>query len=254
MLHAVSETRRPASTSEPEWQLRVELAALHRMFALYGWDDHIFTHISARVPGEPQHMLLTPMGALFSEVDASSLVKTTFDGKPVDERAYLNPAAVVIHGGVYEGAPRVSCVAHLHTVANVAVSAHVDGLLPISQSAMCLTGAIGYHDYEGLAVNFDERERLVAAVGTNKVVVLRNHGSLYCSDSPSEAFLYAFFFERACQFQVAALTAGPGRIRHCTEDVARQTAIDFRRHPEVAKISWTAAIRRVQQALPGFDA
>src|SRR5499427_361223 len=155
--------------SEAEWQARVDLAAAYRLVALYGWDDLIFTHISARVPGADHHFLLNPYGMMFDEVTASSLVKIDLAGnKVMDSPYFINPAGFTIHSAVHEAREDALCVMHLHTRNGIAVSAQKDGLLPLSQQAMFALASLAYHDYEGLALDAEEKPRLVADLGNKK--------------------------------------------------------------------------------------
>src|ERR1700687_4881723 len=189
--------------SEQEWQARVDLAAAYRLVAHYGWDDLIFTHISARVPGPEHHFLLNPYGMMFDEVTASSLVKVDLEGKIVMETPHMiNPAGFTIHSAVHAAREDAMCVMHLHTVYGIAVSARKTGLLPISQQSMFALSALAYHDYEGLALNEAEKPRLVQDLGTKNYLMLRNHGLLTVGTSAAEAFLSMFILERACKIQI----------------------------------------------------
>lgn len=192
-----------------EWQIRVDLAACYRLIAMYGWDDLVFTHISARVPGPEEHFLINAYGLLFEEMTASSLVKVDLDGNVVMETPYsINPAGFIIHSAVHAARPDVKCVLHTHTKAGVAVSAQAGGLLPISQVSLFPLAAIGYHDYEGVALNPEEKPRLVADLGHNMSLVLRNHGLLTVGPSIPDAFLAMYVLETACQTQLLAQSAG----------------------------------------------
>src|SRR6202451_1319422 len=163
--------------SAEEWQLRVHLAATYRLVAMYGWDDMIFTHISARVPGPEHHFLINPYGLLFEEITASSLVKIDIDGrKVVDSPFPVNPAGFTIHSALHMNRDDAHCVIHLHTVDGVAVSAQADGRVPLDQHAIMVLGDVAYHDYEGIALDLDERERLVVDIGDKHIMILRNHG------------------------------------------------------------------------------
>src|SRR5436190_6791198 len=165
--------------SAEEWQTRVDLAAAYRLVALYGWDDLIFTHISSRVPGDDHHFLLNPYGMMFEEVTASSLLKIDLHGnKVMDSPRFVNPAGFTIHSAVHEAREDALCVMHLHTRNGIAVSAQWNGLLPLSQQAMFALGSLAYHDYEGLALDENEKPRLVADFGNKKSLILRNHGLL----------------------------------------------------------------------------
>jgi ribulose-5-phosphate 4-epimerase/fuculose-1-phosphate aldolase len=195
--------------STEEWQARVNLAAAYRLVALYGWDDLIFTHISARVPGAGHHFLLNPYGMMFEEVTASSLVKIDLDGSKVMESQYfINPAGFTIHSAVHAARADALCVMHLHTDYGIAVSAQKDGLLPLSQQAMFPLASLAYHEYEGLALNEEEKPRLVADLGDKSYMILRNHGLLTLGRSAADAFLSMYILERACRIQILAQSGG----------------------------------------------
>ena len=191
--------------SDQEWQARVDLAAAYRLVAHYGWDDLIFTHISARVPGPEHHFLINPYGMMFDEIQASSLVKVDLDGTIVSETSYIiNPAGFTIHSAVHAAREDALCVMHLHTDYGIAVSAQKDGLLPISQQSLFSLASLAYHDYEGLALNDAEKPRLVEDLGTKNNLILRNHGLLTIGKSAAEAFLSMYILERACRIQILA--------------------------------------------------
>lgn len=194
--------------SAEEWQTRQDLACLYRLVASYGWDDLLFTHLSARVPGPDHHFLLNPLGLMFEEVTASSLVKVDADGNKVIDSPYdINPAGFTIHSAVHMARGDAQCVMHLHTDDGVAVSAQQDGLLKVTQHAMQV-GEIAYHDYEGVALDLDERERIVADLADKQFMILRNHGTLTVGGSCADAFLAMYYLERACTIQVRALSGG----------------------------------------------
>ncbi len=189
--------------SPEEWQLRTDLAAAYRLIALYGWDDLVFTHISARVPGPEHHFLINPYGMLFEEITASSLVKVDDRCQKVLESAYpVNPAGFTIHSAVHAGRPDVVCVLHVHTADGIAVSTQRDGLLPLSQQAAIALASLGYHGYEGIALNEDEKPRLVNDLGNNSALILRNHGLLTVGASIPDAFLTMYNLQRACEIQI----------------------------------------------------
>ena len=191
--------------SPEEWQVRIDLAACYRIIAMYGWNDLVFTHISARVPGGEDHFLINPYGMLFEEITASSLVKVDLDGNKVLETEHpVNPAGFVIHSAVHEAREDAGCVLHTHTKAGIAVSAQKEGLLPISQTAMFPYVTLSYHDYEGVALNEDEKPRLVADLGSNNALILRNHGLLTTAPTIADAFLLMYVLETACQIQIMA--------------------------------------------------
>ena len=192
-----------------EWQARVELAACYRLIAHFRMTDWIYNHISVRVPGTHEYYLINPFGLLYEEVSASNLVKVDVHGNLAEDVALgVNPAGFVIHGAIHAARPDVVCILHTHTEAGVAVAAQEDGLLPISQHAFKVLGRLAYHDYEGIALDNDEQERLVKDIGDKDVLILRNHGLLTMGRSVAEAFQLMFYLERACQIQVSALAGG----------------------------------------------
>ncbi len=200
--------------SDEEWELRVNLAACYRVIALYGWDDLVFTHISARVPGPEEHFLLNAYGLLFEEMTASSLVKVDLSGEKVLESPHaVNPAGFVIHSAVHEARADVGCVIHTHTRAGIAVSAQASGLLPLSQVSLFPLMGLAYHDYEGVAINAEEKPRLVADLGAKNALILRNHGLLTTGPTIPDAFLMMYALETACQIQLAAQAPG-GELIH----------------------------------------
>jgi ribulose-5-phosphate 4-epimerase/fuculose-1-phosphate aldolase len=195
--------------SSDEWSLRVDLAACYRLIACYGWDDLVFTHVSARVPGPEEHFLINPYGMLFEEITASSLVKVDHACEKRSESAYpVNPAGFVIHSAIHAARADAQCVLHTHTSAGVAVSAQRSGLLPISQQATIVLASLGYHDYEGIALLEDEKPRLVRDLGDNNYLILRNHGLLTVGKSIADAFLFMYAMQRACEVQVLAQSGG----------------------------------------------
>jgi ribulose-5-phosphate 4-epimerase/fuculose-1-phosphate aldolase len=240
--------------SKEEWEVRVKLAACYRLVAHYGWDDLVYTHISARVPGPHHHFLINPYGVMFEEVTASSLVKVDIDGNVVLDNGYaINPAGYTIHSAIHAARENAGCVLHLHTNAGVAVSAQKHGLLPITQTAMIFTNQIAFHEYEGIALNLDERERLVADLGDKDVMLLRNHGTLTVGRDVPGAFTRMFFFERACQMQIAALSAGYDRI-----SFPPQAAIDTveeqgkRGMDKAGQLEWPALLRKLDRIDPSY--
>ena len=210
------------SVSEEEWDARVELAALYRLVALYGWDDLVFTHISVRVPSEPEHFLLNPYGLLFDEICASDLVKIDLEGNKVSETNYnVNAAGFTIHSAVHSSGSNNHAVIHTHSNDGVAVAAQEDGLLPISQHAMVIRDDCAYHDYEGIALNLDERERLIDDLGKKHCLILKNHGLLTTGGTVDEA-LWAFLsMDRCCQSQILAESVG--QMERIPDDVAQLT-------------------------------
>jgi len=190
-------------TNAAEWAQRVDLAACYRLVALFGWDDLIFTHISARVPGPEHHFLINPYGFMFSEITASSLVKVDLHGNKLDDTPQeINPAGFTIHSAVHAARDDAQCVLHLHSVNGVAVSAQQEGVLPLSQHSIFVLSSLAYHDYEGVALVDDEKPRLVRDLGDKRFLMLRNHGLLTVGRSVAEAFVAMYFFETTCRIQV----------------------------------------------------
>jgi len=193
--------------SQQEWDTRVDLAACYRLIAAHGWDDLIFTHVSSRVPGPDEHFLINAYGLMFEEMTASSLVKVDLQGNKVDDSHHpVNPAGFVIHSAIHEARPDVACIIHTHTTSGVAVSTQPEGLRPLSQTALFPYCSVGYHDYEGVALLDDEKPRLVADLGENSNLILRNHGLLTAAGSIPDAFLQIFVLEKACEIQIKAQT------------------------------------------------
>jgi len=216
----------PASltgVSEQEWAIRCDLAALYRLVAHHRWTDFIYTHLSARLPGPEHHFLINPFGVLFHEMRASDLIKVDLDGNVVDvgdaQSRRVNAAGFTIHSAIHMARPDLMCVVHTHTQAGIAVSAQKDGLLPISQHALKFYGRLAYHGYEGIALDLDERDRLVRDLGpTHKAMILRNHGLLVGGTSIPEAFQMIYMLERSCAAQIAA-QAGGGELIYPPEEV-----------------------------------
>jgi ribulose-5-phosphate 4-epimerase/fuculose-1-phosphate aldolase len=240
--------------SAEEWETRVNLAACYRLAAHYRMTDLIYTHISARVPGPDHHFLINAFGLTWDEINASALVKVTLDGEIVDDPtgSGINRAGYVIHSAVHGARPDVQCVIHTHTASGIAVSAQEHGLLPISQHAMRFTGSIGYHDYEGLALETEEQARLTRDLGEHKAMILRNHGLLTCGESIAEAFDLMYYLERACQTQINAL-AGGARVRLVAPEIAEKVARQFKGLPYKAKkTEWKAHLRMLDRTEPGY--
>ena len=255
--HALSTVEIPPmkdKVSPEEWKIRVDLAAAYRLVAHYGWDDLIFTHLSARVPGPEHHFLLNPYNLMFEEVTASSLVKVDVNGNPVEPTPFItNPAGFTIHSAIHMARDDAHAVMHLHTPAGQAVSAHKDGLLPLTQTAMLIRGDVSFHDYEGVAVDLDERERLVADLGNLNGMILRNHGTLAVGKNVGECFIRLYYLERACQAQIMALSAGDqinNPPQGSPETTAQQGAIGL---PMAANLlAWPALKRKAYRLDPGF--
>jgi ribulose-5-phosphate 4-epimerase/fuculose-1-phosphate aldolase len=239
---------------EEEWAIRVDLAAAYRLVAYHGWDDLIFTHLSARIPGPEHHFLLNPYNLMFEEVTASSLVKVDTSGNPVDPTPFItNPAGFTIHSAIHMAREDAHAVMHLHTPAGQAVSAHSNGLLPLTQTAMLVRGDLSFHDYEGVAVDLDERERIVADLGTSNAMLLRNHGTLAVGKTVGEAFVRLYFIERACQAQIMALSAGES-VNNPPQGSAEVAAQQGAAGVTVAAnlLAWPALRRKAYRLDPSF--
>ena len=239
--------------SDEEWQQRVDLAACYRLVAHFGWDDLIFTHISARVPGPEHHFLINPYGMMFDEITASSLVKVGLDGEKVMDSPYeVNPAGFTIHSAVHEAREDARCVLHIHSINGVAVSAQKDGVLPISQQSTLVLSSLGYHDYEGLALNPEEKPRLVADLGTNTFLMLRNHGLLTVADNIPDAFLAMYTFEVTCMIQVRAQAGGelvsvdPRIIGGVKQMISKVTG------GLGGKLAWPGLLRKLDRIDPSY--
>ena len=232
-----------------EWETRVQLAALYRLSAHYGWDELIYTHISARVPGSAEHFLLNPFGHAFNEVTASSLIKVDLDGNAVDATPYrIHKAGFVIHSAIHAARKDALCVIHHHTEAGMAVSMLKCGLLPLSQHAQLFHEKIGYHGFEGIANDIDERGRLAADLGQNWVLILRNHGMLIAGRTIPEAFSMCFHLEKACRAQLRAMATG-SELTIPSAEVSRKTAergFDAPGQP-LGRLEWDSQLRLVER-------
>lgn len=240
--------------SKEEWEARVALAAAYRLTAHYKWDDLVFTHITKKVPGTDHHFLINPYGFLFDEITASSLVKIDINGNRVDDSTLpINPAGFVIHSAVHAARADAGCVLHVHTLAGVAVSTQKDGLLPLSQHSIFPLSSIGYHNYEGVALNDGEKPRLVADLGDKMFLILRNHGLLTVGSTVAEAFLAMYFLESACRIQTMAQAGGgelipvPAPIIAGAQAMAKQATKGLG-----ADLVWPALLRRLERLDPSY--
>jgi ribulose-5-phosphate 4-epimerase/fuculose-1-phosphate aldolase len=236
--------------SREEWQMRVDLAAAYQLAAIYKWTDLIYTHFSARVPGSDD-FLINAYGLMFDEITASNLVRIDARGKVIDDPLDLgyNEAGFVIHGCMHEARPEVNCVIHTHTRAGVAVSAMKCGLLPISQHAMRVQQQCTYHDYEGIALDMSERERMAASLGKrSKVMILRTHGLLTLGETVREAFELMYYLDCACQIQIDAAAAGLENVQLMSQGAADTAAEQFERpdRPSTHK-DWPALLRLLER-------
>ncbi|AHI28316.1 class II aldolase/adducin family protein [Marinobacter similis] len=240
--------------STEEWQLRVDLAAAYRLIALYGWDDLIFTHVSARIPGDEHHFLINPYGMMFEEITASSLVRVDQEGNKIDPDDFdINPAGFTIHSAIHAVRDDATCVMHTHTTAGVAVSAQKDGLLPLSQQSLFPLSNLAYHDYEGVALREDEKARLQKDLGNNSFMILRNHGLLTTGGSIADAFLGMYILQRACEVQIQALSGNREMtpIPAGIVDTIRQQAEQVTRGMG-GQLAWPGLLRKLDRIDTGF--
>lgn len=243
-----------SQVSQEEWDMRVNLAAAYRLVALYGWDDLVFTHISARIPGAEHHFLINPYGWMFDEITASSLVKIDISGhKVMDSPHDVNPAGFTIHSAIHAAREDAICVMHTHSINGVAVSAQEDGLLPLSQTSIIAADSLAYHDYEGIALYEDEKPRLVADLGDKLSMMLRNHGLLTIGTNCADAFVKMYFLEAACMIQVRAL-AGSRKLhpvpQSILDNIGEQVMAVTR--GKGGMIAWPGLLRRLDRRNPGY--
>ena len=248
----------PEAMSETEWQIRCDLAALYRLVAHHRWTDFIYTHISARIPGPEHHFLINKFGVNFHQMRASDLVRIDLEGNVVEDSGKssrdVNAAGFTIHSAVHIARPDLTCVVHTHSSAGIAVSAMKDGLLPLSQHAMKFYNRLAYHDYEGVALDLGERDRLVRDLGQHKAMILRNHGLLAGGTSIAEAFSQLYMLERACAAQVAALSCGreltipPADVCQHASDQFKSFEADDAHYAML----WDAALRLIEVGKPDY--
>ncbi|ERP88906.1 aldolase [Alcanivorax sp. MD8A] len=247
-------TSKQADVSPEEWQLRVDLAAAYRLVALYGWDDLIFTHLSARIPGDEHHFLINPYGMMFDEITASSLVRVDQDGNKLNAGDFdINPAGFTIHSAIHAVREDAVCVMHTHTTAGVAVSAQKEGLLPLSQQSLFPLSGLSYHDYEGVALRDDEKARLQADLGSTNFMILRNHGLLTVGSTVADTFLNMFILQRACEIQLQALSGNrpltpiPDGIVNTIKQQASQVTKGMG-----GNLAWPGLLRKLDRENPGY--
>lgn len=239
--------------SAEEWQTRVDLAACYRLVADFGWSDLIFTHITARVPGTEDQFLINPYGMMFDEITASSLVKIDLDGNKVEESPFLvNPAGFTIHSAIHAVRHDAQCVLHVHSVNGVAVSAQKNGLLPISQQSIFVLSSLAYHDYEGVALNAEEKPRLVADLGDKNFLMLRNHGLLTLGKTIADAFVNMYVFEAACMIQVRAQAGG--ELVHIPSSIVAggQQQAKAVTKSQGGMLAWPGLLRRLERLDPSY--
>jgi len=253
-------TRAPeadAPMSDAEWNVRIDLAACYRLVAHYDMDDLFATHISVRCPDNPGHFLINPLGVHFSEITASSLVKVDHDGAIVQDTEHvINPAGFVIHSAVHAARPDVDCVLHTHTVAGMAIATMAEGLTSWFQKATRYHNRVAYHDFEGVAEDLDERERLVRDLGERNYMVLRNHGLMVCAKTVGQAFREMYAMEKSCKTQLAIMQAG-GAVIPLSDNLLEHTAQQFARNaqPSASRpTGWDSLKQMIGRVNPGYDA
>jgi ribulose-5-phosphate 4-epimerase/fuculose-1-phosphate aldolase len=241
--------------TDAEWAVRIDLAACYRLAALHQWDDLIFTHISARLPGTDREFLINPYGMTFDEITASCLVKVGLDGQPLSPSPYpVNPAGFTIHSAIHEMRHDAGCVMHVHTLDGTAVASVEGGLLPLNQAAQSVTFDLAYHDYEGIALDHEERPRLQKDLGTKNLMLLRNHGTLAVGRTIPEAFLRMYFLERACSMQVRTAALGKALYPVAPSVIEKNAAIIKMAEGQgyADKLLWPALLRRLDRQDPSF--
>jgi ribulose-5-phosphate 4-epimerase/fuculose-1-phosphate aldolase len=242
--------------SDEEWAVRVDLAAAYRLVSRYGWEDLVFTHISARVPGTEDHFLINPYGLFFDEITASSLVKIDQQGRKLEDSPFnVNAAGFIIHSAIHGARHDAKCVLHTHTANGVAVSTQRAGLLPISQHSLFVLNSVGYHDFEGPALDEDEKPRLVADLGDNRCLILRNHGLLTVGETVADAFVAMYYLEASCQIQVRAQSGG-GELITVPKDVMDRgyanAVANQRKNGGQGRLVWPGLLRRLDRTDPSF--
>jgi ribulose-5-phosphate 4-epimerase/fuculose-1-phosphate aldolase len=254
--HNLNIPSRFGKVTDDEWQTRVDLAAAYRLVAAFKWDDLVFTHISARVPGSESEFLINPYGLMFEEITASSLVKIDTAGNKLDDSPFpVNPAGFTIHSAVHAARHDAQCVLHTHALNGIAVSAQKGGVLPISQQSIFVLSSLGYHDYEGVALRDDEKPRLVRDLGENNYLMLRNHGLLTCGQTVADAFLSMYLFETVCTIQVRA-QAGGGELHLVDPSILATAQAQARAATQgigAGPLTWPGLLRRLNRQNPGFD-
>lgn len=237
-----------------EWQTRTDLAACYRLVANFGWSDLIFTHITARVPEQHDQFLINPYGMMFDEISASSLIKIDLHGNKLEESPFpVNPAGFTIHSAIHAARHDAHCVLHVHSVNGVAVSAQKEGVLPLSQQSIFVLSSLAYHDYEGVALNDEEKPRLVADLGDKSYLMLRNHGLLTLGRTIADAFLNMYIFEAACMIQVRAQAGGGALNRipaHIISGAQQQAKMVTK--AQGGMLAWPGLLRRLDRIDPSY--
>lgn len=245
---------RPAHCAPEEWQVRCELAAAYRLFALLGWHELIYNHLTVRVPGS-EHFLINPFGLMYREVKASNLLKIDLDGRKVDASPWpVNPAGFIVHSAVHAARADAHCVMHTHTTAGQVVACQRDGLLPLSFNSMFYTGRVAYHEFEGITLEREECGRLARDLGDRNVMILRNHGVLVCGPSVGDAFTEHYMFQRACEVQIAAQATGVPLVQPANT-IAQRAAQQYERTARQGgqnRLLWDAMLRWAWDLDPSF--
>lgn len=241
--------------SDAEWRARIDLAALYRLAALYHWTDLIFTHISLRVPGE-EAFLINPLGFLFEEITPDNLVKVDIHGNKLQDTPYsINPAGFTIHSAVHQARPDSHCAFHLHTADGIAVASHAQGLLPLNQTALTVLAELSYHDYEGIALDLEERERLVRDLGSKRLMLLRNHGTMALGENCGSAFIAMYMLETACTLQQKTL-ASSAQLSSISDVVTARVSQQVTEQnlfgATGSQLIWPAMLRKVARAYPDW--
>jgi ribulose-5-phosphate 4-epimerase/fuculose-1-phosphate aldolase len=241
--------------SPEEWAVRVDLAACYRLVAHFGWEDLVYTHITARVPGTQDHFLINPYGVFFDEITASSLVKIDQQGGKLEDSPFpVNPAGFVIHSAIHAARHDAKFVLHTHTLNGVAVSAQHEGLLPLSQHSVAVLASLGYHDFEGPALNDGEKPRLVADLGNSTHLILRNHGLLTVGETAADAFVAMYFLETSCAIQVRA-RSGAGELIHVPKEIVDRAYGQMQsngRRGTRGELVWPGLLRRLDRIDPSY--
>ena len=242
--------------SPEEWAVRADLAACYRLVARFGWEDLVFTHITARVPGTPDQFLINPYGVFFDEITASSLVKIDQQGQKLEDSPFpVNPAGFVIHSAIHAARHDAKCVLHTHTLNGVAVSTQRAGLLPISQHSISVLASLGYHDFEGPALRDDEKPRLVADLGDKTSLILRNHGLLTVGETAAEAFVSMYYLETSCAIQIRAQSGG-GELIPVPKDVLEDSYSRLQKAQTAGGgrggLVWPGLLRRLERLDPSY--
>jgi len=250
-VHATVSSAKPVGVSPEEAQARLDLAAVYRLCALYGWDDVIYNHCSMRVPGEPNKLLMKRHELLWDEVTASNLVKVDMN-EDLDESAGVNRPGFTLHGGVLRGRADVNCAVHVHTETGMAMAGLKHGLQMVSQQAMRFYKRIGYHPYEGITEDFSERERIIAHLGDNRAMILNNHGFLTVGQTAREAFILMKYLMEASEIQLRMEATG-GEFHHIPDALCEKVAAQYAKHDSGrGAADWPAYLRRLDKIDPSY--